>query len=64
MKIRLKQIFENNEIIYYSKSLDRCCFYSKNKIDGFKLKIIESEIVIRHNFHVENCGKLIYEKIN
>lgn len=62
--MEILQVFEGKEIIDYLKPLDYSWFYSKNHIDGFKLKILEPEIIIRNNYHVENCGKLIYEQIN
>ena len=54
LKERLVQIFENKELIDYSKPLDRC-WYSNNK----NFTIIQPELIIKYGYHIENCGYLV-----
>ena len=54
-KERLKQIFENKEVIDYSKMLDRCWF----SILNFKnVKIYKPKIENHSGYLIENCGYL------
>lgn len=63
IKQKLINIFTNNEIIDYSKPLDRCWHQAK-QIEGYKLEIIPPEILIKNKFQIENCGYLKYTKLN
>ena len=63
IKQKLIDIFTNNEIIDYSKPLDRCWHQAK-QIEGYNLEIIPPEILIKNKFQIENCGYLKYTKLN
>ena len=61
-KERLKQIFENKEVIDYSKPLDHSWFSTlqfKNKL----YKLSKPELIIRAGFSVENCGNIILNNV-
>ena len=57
IKERLKQIFENKEVIDYSKMLDRGWF-SKLQFSDKKFDILAPEIKNKDGFSIENCGYL------
>ena len=62
IKQKLINIFTNNEIIDYSKLLDRCWYPSK-QIEGYKLEIIPPEIINQGRLSFCKCGYLKYTKI-
>ena len=61
-KERLKQIFENKEVIEYSKPLDHSWF-SILQIKNKSYKLSKPELVIRAGFSVENCGNIILSNV-
>ena len=61
-KERLKQIFENKEVIDYSKPLDHSWF-STLQIKNKSYNLSKPELVIRAGFSVENCGNIILNNV-
>lgn len=61
IKQKLINIFTNNEIIDYSKLLDRC-WYPAKQIEGYNLEIIPPEIVNQGRLSFCKCGYLKYIK--
>lgn len=61
-KKKLIQIFENKELIDYSKPLDRCWYSPINFSNDFK--ILPPDIVQHSLFHIENCGYLVMQNSN
>lgn len=63
IKNKLKQIFNNEEILYLSDQfiLNRE-WYQYKKIVGYNCQIIMPSIIIRNNIKTENCGFLKYKK--
>ena len=61
IKDGLISIFQNKEIIDYSKPLNRC-WYQLKEINGYKINIIQPEIVKINKYSLENCGYLKYIK--
>ena len=60
IKEKLKNIFEDKEVIDYSKPLDRS-WYSIFQVQNKNIEILPSEVIERNGYHVENCG---YMKVN
>ena len=64
---KLKDIFEGKENLTFTEDkivLDRS-WYNNVEIPGYKLiEELPPEIVNRNGYNVENCGYLIYERIN
>lgn len=63
IKQKLQNIFKNKEIIDYNLLLDRS-WYQNINIPNYKKIILQPEIILRHDFHVENCGYIKYIPIN
>ena len=57
-KERLKQIFENKEVIDNAKILDRCWFSTLQLINK-KFDVLVPEIKNKNGYSVENCGYLM-----
>ena len=55
IKEKLKNIFEDKEVIDYSKQLDRS-WYSIFQVQNKNIEILLPEISERGNYQVENCG--------
>ena len=60
IKEKLIQVFEDKEIIDYSKPLDRS-WYSIFQVQNKNIEILPLEVIERNSYHVENCG---YMKVN
>ena len=57
IKEKLIQVFEDKEIIDYSKPLDRS-WYSIFQVQNKNIEILPPEVIERNGYHVENCGYL------
>lgn len=57
-KEKLRLIFENKEIIDYSKPLDRCWFSTLQLINK-KFDVLAPEVKNKDGFSIENCGYLM-----
>ena len=56
-KEKLKQVFKGEEVIDYSKPLDRS-WYSVLQLKNKKFEFLPPQLVIRNGFSVENCGSI------
>ena len=67
IKKKLMDILQNKENLNFTEStikLDRS-WYNNIEISGYKLvEELPPEMINRNGFNVENCGYLIYERIN
>lgn len=54
IKEKLMQVFENKEIIDYSKMLDRS-WYSIFQVQNKNVEILPPKLIERNGYHVENC---------
>ena len=54
-KEKLIQVFQDKEVIDYSKPLDRS-WYSIFQVQNKNIEILLPEIIERGNYQVENCG--------
>ena len=61
-KEKLKLVFENKEVIEYSKPLDHSWF-STLQLKNKSYKLSKPELIIRAGFSVENCGNIILSNV-
>ena len=57
IKEKLIQVFQDKEVIDYSKPLDRS-WYSIFQVQNKNIEILPSEVIERNGYHVENCGSI------
>ncbi len=64
---KLIDIFHKQENLNFTDtilSLDRCWF-NNIKIPGYRfIKFTDPEMINKQNFQIENCGKIIFQKLN
>ncbi len=60
IKRKLISIFENKEVIDFSKPLDRSWFNNISSDEYVLKEETEPELILRKGFNVPNCGYLIY----
>lgn len=63
IKLKLKSIFENKEVITNDTQLDRS-WYTVLSFSNKNFEILPPTLVKRGNYFVENCGYIIIKKEN